>query len=118
MFWFQIGLSFLAGMFFTMFMSTFVSLGYRVIMIKSAQRNSLEMLKVASDSINSMLETQRGKLSGEEHALFEKSYNVMREVSVLKLRESIPSNFKNLARYSNWTEAMVFLDKERENDRQ
>tara|TARA_X000001388_G_scaffold76949_1_gene75797 strand:- start:358 stop:705 length:348 start_codon:yes stop_codon:yes gene_type:complete len=115
MFWIQIGLAFLAGMFFVMLLSTFVTLGYRVIMIKASQRSCLEMLKTSSDSIDSMLTTLTA--SSEERKLFEKSYNVMKDLSVLKLKGAMPVNCKNLARYNDWAEAMAFLNKERENDR-
>jgi hypothetical protein len=123
MFWIQIGLAFLAGMFFVMLLSTFVTLGYRVIMIKASQRSCLEMLKTSSDSIDSMLTTLAASsdsprnLSNEERKLFEKSYNVMKDLSVLKLKGAMPVNCKNLARYNDWAEAMAFLNKERENDR-
>jgi len=80
------------------------------------------MLKSSSDSIDSMLSVrttsdQSHNLSNEERKLFEKSYNVMKDLSVLKLKGVMPVNCKNLAQYNNWTEAMAFLNKERENDR-
>ena len=122
MFWIQIGLAFFAGIVVSMFMSTFISFGYTVIMIKNSHLDALEMLKNTGESINTLMgfkstATRLVEIPNEtvrkEREIFDQSYNIMKDSTVLRLKNSVPNKFKSLADYNDWEEAMNFLKQER-----
>ena len=127
MFWIQIVLAFFAGVVISMFLSTFINFGFTIIMIKGAQLDALEMLKNTGDSIDSLLGFKNTALrlvdtpndiARSERELFDQSYKIIKDSSILKLKSVMPSKFKTLSQYDDWDGAMEFLKQERENDRE
>ena len=126
MFWLQIILAFFAGIVFSMFMSTFMTLGYSVIIFKVAHLECLAMLKSTADSIGRFVryKSTAAKISGRseefvenEKEMFIQNYDIMRDSAILKLKNSIPNKFKTFAVYNNWDEAMEFLQQGGGDDR-
>ena len=122
MFWIQIGLAFFAGIVISMFMSTFISFGYTVIMIKNSHLDALEMLKNTGESINTLLGFKNtatrlaevpSDITRKEREMFDQSYIIMKDSTILRLKNSVPNKFKSLADYNDWEEAMNFLKQER-----
>ena len=127
MFWIQIALAFFAGAVISMFMSTFINFGFTIIMIKGTQLDALEMLKNTGDSIDSLLGFKNTALrlvntsndiARSERELFDQSYKIIKDSSILKLKNVMPSKYKVLAQYDDWDGAMEFLKQERGNDRE
>lgn len=126
MFWLQIILAFFAGIIFSMFISTFITLGYTVIIFKTVHLECLSLLKSTASSIDRLLryKATAAKISGKkkeliesEREMFDQNYGMMKDSSILKLKNSIPNKFKSFATYNDWSEAMEFLKQGGENDR-
>jgi len=82
----------------------------------------LEMLKNTGESINTLLGFKNtatrlaevpSDITRKEREMFDQSYIIMKDSTILRLKNSVPNKFKSLADYNDWEEAMNFLKQER-----
>ena len=117
-FWFQIGLTFVAGWIASKVWTSFMTTGYSIIMIKQAQTCCLILYKEVIEKINSAHELKYDFLS--ESGINDQSLKVLKLVdkqSIETIKRSMirtlinttPKYLSSTIEYENWDEAMKTL---------
>ena len=120
---FLLGIGFGAGIFCTIFLSYALGTGLKILMFKEAEYMSLQLLALSlEDAIFLKVVKQRFMKQFDYNknvvkiTINDDDFNLDRwkKESIKRLMDRYPSNYKRIVDYSNWKEAMQFLEKERQ----
>jgi len=118
-FYLQLFLSFVLGLLAARMFDTIQVNRHLTRMIREAERSCLIMLATAAESvayIQSIKFSTMEQLEIEENTIKltknvdEHNFSQWKQAAINNLHSAYPDNFKNIAKYHSWKQAMNFLD--------
>lgn len=117
-FWLQMTLAFIAGMVVSKIWSSFVTVGYSILMLKEVQLACLKLYKEVMSNVAMAQEVKYNFLveSGEDEKrvrvlkmVDSQTINTIKKSMVRTLINSTPKNLSTTIQYESWDEAMQIL---------
>ena len=117
-FWLQMTLAFIAGMVVSKIWSSFVTVGYSILMLKEVQLACLKLYKEVMSNVAMAQEVKYNFLveSGEDEKrvrvlkmVDSQTINTIKKSMVRTLINSTPKNLSTTIQYQSWDEAMQIL---------
>ena len=117
-FWTQIFLAFAAGIVLNKVWTSFIGVGYAIIMLKNTQKACLQIMKETLEQTEAAMEMKYGFLekaeAGEKRTNFERKFDEQmlggfKRNIVRSLNNSVPRSLGTTVQHKNWEEAMTFL---------
>tara|TARA_Y100001963_G_C6583570_1_gene354630 strand:- start:204 stop:578 length:375 start_codon:yes stop_codon:yes gene_type:complete len=120
-FWVQIFLAFIAGVIINKVWTSFLTVGYTIIMLKDTQKVCLEILKETLKQTESAMEIkysfmeraeQNEKRVALERKFDEQMVEGLKKHMVRFINSRTPQHISNVDELQSWDDAMKFLEKE------
>jgi hypothetical protein len=117
-FWLQMALAFIAGMVVSKIWSSFVTVGYSILMLKEVQLACLKLYKEVMSNVAMAQEVKYNFLveSGEDEKrvrvlkmVDSQTISTIKKSMVRTLINSTPKNLSTTIQYESWDEAMQIL---------
>ena len=117
-FWLQMALAFIAGMVTSKIWSTFVTVGYTILMVKDSQLSCLSLYKEVMVNVEAAQEVKYSYLeeAGEEErrirvlkVVDNQTIKTIKKSMIKSLINSTPKDLSTTIKYESWDDAMQTL---------